>query len=156
MTNHAFRMIIGGSGLWMFGSILNASQVYERVDARVQFMQKMVSIPFLMSSTLFLVSGILGAGNFPYPPAVIKARVLFNSDMHFVYSNWCVKCPMNVDALLSKLKQNALIEFRSQFLVVLGLIVQILCVEHIRIVTCRSIDRTYWEAPEDTPCVMLL
>ncbi|CAK9218053.1 unnamed protein product [Sphagnum jensenii] len=74
VTNHAFRMIIGGSGLWMFGSILNASQVYERVDARVQFMQKMVSIPFLMSSTLFLVSGILGAGNFPYPPAVIKAR----------------------------------------------------------------------------------
>jgi hypothetical protein len=130
VTNHAFRMIIGGSGLWMFGSILNASQVYERVDARVQFMQKMVSIPFLMSSTLFLVSGILGAGNFPYPPAVIKARVLFNSDMHFVYSNWCVKCPMNVDALLSKLKQNALIEFRSQFLVVLGLIVQILCVKN--------------------------
>jgi hypothetical protein len=76
LTNHAFRLIIGGSGLWMFGSILNVSQVYERVDMRVQFMQKMVSIPFLMSSTLFLVCGILGAGNFPYPPAVIKARVL--------------------------------------------------------------------------------
>ncbi|CAK9857530.1 unnamed protein product [Sphagnum jensenii] len=74
LTNHAFRLIIGGSGLWMFGSILNVSQVYERVDMRVQFMQKMVSIPFLMSSTLFLVGGILGAGNFPYPPAVIKAR----------------------------------------------------------------------------------
>ncbi|CAK9189897.1 unnamed protein product [Sphagnum troendelagicum] len=74
LTNHAFRLIIGGSGLWMFGSILNVSQVYERVDMRVQFMQKMVSIPFLMSSTLFLVSGILGAGNFPYPPAVIKVR----------------------------------------------------------------------------------
>jgi hypothetical protein len=76
VTNHAFRLIIGGSGLWMFGSVLNVSQVYERVDTRVQFMQKMVSIPFLMSSTLFLVCGILGAGNFPYPPAVIKARVL--------------------------------------------------------------------------------
>jgi hypothetical protein len=74
LTNHAFRLIIGGSGLWMFGSILNVSQVYERVDMRVQFMQKMVSIPFLMSSTLFLVCGILGAGDFPYPPAVIKAR----------------------------------------------------------------------------------
>jgi hypothetical protein len=76
LTNHAFRLIIGGSGLWMFGSILNVSQVYERVDMRVQFMQKMVSIPFLMSSTLFLVCGILGAGDFPYPPAVIKAQVL--------------------------------------------------------------------------------
>jgi hypothetical protein len=111
LTNYAIRLIIGGSGLWMFGSILNVSQVYERVDMRVQFMQKMVSIPFLMSSTLFLVSGILGAGNFPYPPAVIKARVLFNFDIHFVYSNWCVKCPMNVDALLSKLKQSALVDF---------------------------------------------
>jgi hypothetical protein len=37
---------------------------------------------------------------------------------------------MNVDALLSKLKQSALVDFWSRFLLVLGLIVKILCVKN--------------------------
>lgn len=75
VTNHAYTLIIAGPVLWLLGSIHNAFQVYEKTDVRIQFMQKAVSIPFLIATTLLVVSGILSYQDWPLPPAAIKARV---------------------------------------------------------------------------------
>jgi hypothetical protein len=55
----AFRLVISGSALWLLGSIHNAFQVYEKANARVQLLQMATSLPFLVSSELLLLSGIL-------------------------------------------------------------------------------------------------
>ncbi len=75
VTNHAYRLLIAGPLLWLLGSIHNAFQVYEKVDTKVQLLQKTVSIPFLIASTLFVISGILAAENWPSPAAAIKIQV---------------------------------------------------------------------------------
>jgi hypothetical protein len=75
VTNHAYRLLIAGPLLWLLGSIHNAFQVYEKVDTKVQLLQKTVAIPFLLASTLFVISGILAAENWPSPAAAIKIQV---------------------------------------------------------------------------------
>jgi hypothetical protein len=74
VTNHAYRLLIAGPLLWLLGSIHNAFQVYEKVDTKVQLLQKTVAIPFLIASTLFVISGILAAENWPSPAAAIKIQ----------------------------------------------------------------------------------
>ncbi|KAK3032935.1 hypothetical protein RJ639_036106 [Escallonia herrerae] len=59
LEKHALNMLIAGPTLWLFGSIHNSCQIYERADGHVQILQDGVHIPFLMGSLLFLVGAIL-------------------------------------------------------------------------------------------------
>ncbi|KAM0939446.1 hypothetical protein DsansV1_C20g0163291 [Dioscorea sansibarensis] len=56
--SHGLGKLISGPVFWLFGSILDACQIYERAVGHVQILQKSVQIPFLLGSLLFLVGGI--------------------------------------------------------------------------------------------------
>lgn len=76
VINHSYGMLIAGPALWLLGSIQNAFQVYQKTDTRVQLMQKAVSIPFVIATTLILVSAVLFyESTYTLLPADILARV---------------------------------------------------------------------------------
>jgi hypothetical protein len=57
MKRHATSCLIAGPLIWVFGSINNGCQIYERADSQTQILQTSVHVPFLMGSLLFFVSG---------------------------------------------------------------------------------------------------
>lgn len=61
LEKHALNLLIAGSIFWLFGTINNACQIYERADGHVQILQESVHIPFLMGCCLFLVGAILNS-----------------------------------------------------------------------------------------------
>lgn len=79
VISHAYGMLIAGPALWFLGSIQNAFQLYQKTDTRVQLMHNAVSIPFVISTTLILVSVILFyESTYTLLPADILARVSFH------------------------------------------------------------------------------
>lgn len=61
LEKHGLNLLIAGSIFWLFGTINNACQIYERADGHVQILQESVHIPFLMGCCLFLVGAILNS-----------------------------------------------------------------------------------------------
>lgn len=76
VVNHAYGMLIAGPALWFLGSIQNAFQLYQKAGTRVQLMHRAVSVPFVIATTLFLVSAVLFyESTYTLLPADVLARV---------------------------------------------------------------------------------